>query len=344
MNPIPGGLNISWKSDVTSKQEKYVVIYVRNDTGVPTSIETREPRVTLTDLYPGAGYEIKVYALSHGLLSEPHISFTAVYPNPVRNLTVERVVGSAVTLRWLPPLDSLLTGYVVRYRPYGPSSSSSSSDAKWTEVTDVPEPTHTLSGLTRGEQFEVEVNSVSHHVESTEPQSVRQAIDPPAVSGVEPLLAAESLTLRWPRPEGRVDRYHLKWYPLSNPEDTRIKVLPEESPSGSASSSSKDASAVSVLVPNLHPGVEYMFEITTEAHNLRSETVRLGVRTMPLITSDISTVNKQDLSTTITIRYTPTPLTRALFDTYRFVNARYTSQFFQAMILHTHVPFHPPPH
>ena len=342
MNPIPGGLNISWKSDVTSKQEKYVVIYVRNDTGVPTSIETREPRVTLTDLYPGAGYEIKVYALSHGLLSEPHISFTAVYPNPVRNLTVERVVGSAVTLRWLPPLDSLLTGYVVRYRPYGPSSSSSSSDAKWTEVTDVPEPTHTLSGLTRGEQFEVEVNSVSHHVESTEPQSVRQAIDPPAVSGVEPLLAAESLTLRWPRPEGRVDRYHLKWYPLSNPEDTRIKVLPEESPSGSASSSSKDASAVSVLVPNLHPGVEYMFEITTEAHNLRSETVRLGVRTMPLITSDISTVNKQDLSTTITIRYTPTPLTRALFDTYRFVNAIFRSHFFQAMILHAHVPFHPP--
>ncbi len=38
---------------------------------------------------------------------------------------------------------------------------------------------------------------------------------------------------------------------------------------------------------------------------------------MPLITSDISTVNKQDLSTTITIRYTPTPLTRSLFDTYR---------------------------
>ena len=90
MASIPGGLNISWKSDVTSKQDKYVVIYVRNDTGTPTSVETEEPRVTLEKLYPGAGYEIKVYALSHGLLSEPHISFTAVYPNPVRNLTIER--------------------------------------------------------------------------------------------------------------------------------------------------------------------------------------------------------------------------------------------------------------
>ncbi len=39
---------------------RYVVIYVRNDTGKPTSIETREPKVSLKNLYPGAGYEIKV--------------------------------------------------------------------------------------------------------------------------------------------------------------------------------------------------------------------------------------------------------------------------------------------
>lgn len=66
--PITGGLNISWKSDVTSKQEKYVVVYVRNDTGRPTNIETREPRVTLQDLHPGAGYEIKVRKISRNSL------------------------------------------------------------------------------------------------------------------------------------------------------------------------------------------------------------------------------------------------------------------------------------
>jgi receptor-type tyrosine-protein phosphatase beta len=32
VKPIPGGLNISWRTDVNSKQEKYVVIYTRNDT------------------------------------------------------------------------------------------------------------------------------------------------------------------------------------------------------------------------------------------------------------------------------------------------------------------------
>ena len=41
---------------------------LRNDTGKSVNIETRQPNITLENLYPGAGYEIKVYALSHDLL------------------------------------------------------------------------------------------------------------------------------------------------------------------------------------------------------------------------------------------------------------------------------------
>ena len=33
LTPIFNGLNVSWKSDVTSKQDKYAVVYIRNDTG-----------------------------------------------------------------------------------------------------------------------------------------------------------------------------------------------------------------------------------------------------------------------------------------------------------------------
>ena len=129
--------------------------------------------------------------------------------------------------------------------------------------------TYTLTGLTRGEQFEIEVNSVSHRVESTQPLSVRQAIDPPAVAALEPVLAADSLTLRWARPDGRIDRYHLKWYPLSNPEDTRVKVVQGGGGTGGGGGGADKDKTTSVHVPNLHPGVEYMFEITTESHNLR---------------------------------------------------------------------------
>ena len=77
---------------------------------------------------------------------------------------------------------------------------------------------------------------------------------------------------------------------------------------------------IAVLVPDLHPGVEYMFEITTEAHGRRSQTTKTRVRTMPLITSEITVINQPEVTTALTLRYTPTPLTSALFDTYRYLN------------------------
>ncbi len=66
--------------------------------------------------------------------------------------------------------------------------------------------------FTTGEQFEIEVNSVSHHVEATQPLTVAQTISPQAVRDVQPELGAENITLSWPRPDGRIDRYFIKWY------------------------------------------------------------------------------------------------------------------------------------
>ena len=89
-------------------------MYVRNDTGHAIQINTTQKKVTLPNLYPGAGYVIQLFELSHGLLSEPHESFTAVYPNPPRNLSVEKIQGNKVALNWLEPQNSLFTGYVIK--------------------------------------------------------------------------------------------------------------------------------------------------------------------------------------------------------------------------------------
>ena len=72
-----------------------------------------------------------------------------------------------------------------------------------------------------------------------------------------------------------------------------------------------------MLVPDLHPGNEYMFEITTEAHGRKSQTTKTKVRTMPLITSEITVINQQEVTTALTLRYTPTPFPSSYFDTYR---------------------------
>lgn len=78
LRSIIDGLNISWKSDVNSKQEKYEVHCVRNDTVNRIIKTTYESRIVLNNLYPGAGYVVKVFAISHGLRSEPHEYFQPV--------------------------------------------------------------------------------------------------------------------------------------------------------------------------------------------------------------------------------------------------------------------------
>lgn len=75
---IKEGLNISWKSDVNSRQEKYEVVFKRNDTGEEKRIWTTDSRLVIKNLHPGAGYEVKVFAVSHDQKSEPHTYFIAV--------------------------------------------------------------------------------------------------------------------------------------------------------------------------------------------------------------------------------------------------------------------------
>lgn len=75
---VERGLTISWKSDVTSKQEMYLVIYKRNDTGEIFNATTVQGEIVISDLYPGAAYNIQLFAVSHGLLSERHDYFQTV--------------------------------------------------------------------------------------------------------------------------------------------------------------------------------------------------------------------------------------------------------------------------
>lgn len=78
LEPVELGWNISWKSDVTSRQDSYTVVWLRNDTGKVLSNTTKENWLLINNLFSGASYEIKVYAISYGLESEPHSYFQTV--------------------------------------------------------------------------------------------------------------------------------------------------------------------------------------------------------------------------------------------------------------------------
>lgn len=75
---VDNSMNISWKSDVNSKQDKYELKIVRNDTGEVVERTSYDTELLLTNLYPGAAYLVKVYAISHGLRSDSHDYFQPV--------------------------------------------------------------------------------------------------------------------------------------------------------------------------------------------------------------------------------------------------------------------------
>lgn len=78
LKPLIEGLNISWKSDVNSRQDKYEVQIFRNDTVERIVKTVYDFNIVLRNLYPGAGYKVKVFAISHRLRSEPHEYFQPV--------------------------------------------------------------------------------------------------------------------------------------------------------------------------------------------------------------------------------------------------------------------------
>ncbi|BET01485.1 protein-tyrosine phosphatase 10d [Nesidiocoris tenuis] len=305
LKPIEYGLNISWKSDVNSRQEKYEVIHKRNDSASQAkTIVTQDTHLLLTDLYPGAGYQIKVFAISHGLLSEPHDYFQAVYPQPPSNLTMEKKTSDSVVVRWMEPLDTVYSEYSIRYR--------TEEDAKWIKLPAVKSTEAEVADLTPGEKYTIQVNSVSFGVESPNPLQIQHTVRPNPVSGISALVDSTNVTLDFPRPEGRIEYYVINWVPV---EGTSDEVRPKQR---NMTAMGNEGGDVRALVEDLMPGIKYQFDIHTVSYGLHSDVTVVTSRTMPLILSDVVVVNNQQSTDTVTLRYTPTPLDSSHFDHYRF--------------------------
>ncbi|XP_043267238.1 tyrosine-protein phosphatase 10D isoform X2 [Venturia canescens] len=310
LKSIERGLNISWKSDVNSRQEEFEVMYNRTDTGENSTLLTTESHIVLEDLYPGAGYEVKVFAISHGLRSEPHDYFQAVLPHAPQQLRIEKVTSNTVLVHWTAPLDSIFSEYSIRYR--------TEDDPRWVKLPSVKVTEAEVADMTPGEKYTIQVNTVSYGVESPYPLQVNHIVRPNPVLNVTPIVDSTNVTLEYPRPEGRIETYVINWWPVDNYEDVRTKNVTE---SGDLSDMIYDESSIRIeriLVGDLMPGVEYAFTIYTVSYDLVSDTINLTTRTMPLIQSEVVVVVDRDLPDSLTLRYTPTPILSSKFDLYRF--------------------------
>lgn len=314
LKSIREGLNISWKSDVNSRQEWYEVLLLRSNGDTLNNFTTRETRQVIKGLYPGSQYNIKVFAVSHGLKSEPHTYFQAVYPNPPRNMTIEKVTSNSVLVHWMPPDKTEFTEYSIRYR--------TDTEKQWVRLPSVNDTEADVTDMTPGERYTIQVNTVSHGVESNSPQQVNQTVRPNPVSNIIPLVESTNITLEWPRPEGRVETYFIVWWATLNTEQRHTKNMSERyvAPLSwlTPESTSADSPTVKVVIGELVPGIEYKFDINSKSYNLKSDVTHLKIRTMPLIQSEVFVVNNLQERDIVTLSYTPTPQSISKFDLYRF--------------------------
>uniref|UniRef100_T1JB95 protein-tyrosine-phosphatase n=1 Tax=Strigamia maritima TaxID=126957 RepID=T1JB95_STRMM len=303
LEPVRNGLNISWKSDVTSRQDSFEIVLIRNDTGEAFHRLTKEDRILIDNLHAGASYEVKVYALSYGLKSEPHAFYQTVYPNPPQNLTILSFGNATVRLHWNPPKSSLYDYYIIKYRGYGSLNSS------WIEKGIVTNTTYDMMGLLPGNKYTIAIYTISYRLESADAEKVELSLPPQAVSGVNVALDSFNVTFSWSLPIGFVEQYVVMYSSTTNPTDLTTKIIPYNF---------TNTDKINVVISDLFPGELYHFQIYTVSHGARSEPFLTQTRTKPRILSDVTTVVGNFETHSLSLRYTLTPNEASIFDRYHF--------------------------
>lgn len=134
-------------------------------------------------------------------------------------MTIEKVTSNSVLVHWSPPKRSEFSLYAIRYR--------TESDKEWYNLPSVKETEADVTDMTPGEKYTIQVNTVSYGVESPNPQQVNQTVRPNPVSNIFPLSDSTNITLEWPRPEGRIERYEITYWPTERPDEIHTKNVTE---------------------------------------------------------------------------------------------------------------------
>jgi receptor-type tyrosine-protein phosphatase beta len=136
-------------------------------------------------------------------------------------MTITKQTSNSVLVHWMPPENSIFTEYSIRYR--------TESEKQWVRLPTVRSTEADVTDMTPGEKYSIQVNTVSYGVESPSPQQVNHTVRPNPVSNIAPLVDSNNITLEWPRPEGRVETYIIRWWPTDKREQIRTKNVSESS-------------------------------------------------------------------------------------------------------------------
>lgn len=295
-------LNVSWRWDVTSKQDSYKINLSRNDTRQRKEFVTKENYYILENLYPGATYNINVSAISYNLISDPYSYYQTVYPRSPENVQIVKATNSTISLSWIAPQNSLVDHYSVKFKTI--------DSTYWRDINNINSTSTDLKDLEAGERYLIKVSSVSNKVESVSPKEIEQTMYPNAIYEIKHVLDSYNLTFQWSMPAGRVDYYIIVYNTVREPTIQQSKQVPVNN--------TRIGQLITAVIDGLRPGELYSFMFYAVSYNLRSEGIGMQLRTLPVINSVINVVIDEHATKSLGIKYTPTPSKLVIFDRYRF--------------------------
>lgn len=132
-------------------------------------LETKETSATLSELFPGAVYEIQLAAVSHGLRSERLVLRRGVRPRPAQWLRLARATSNSVLVSWAGPprRASALGGFVLRYR--------TAAEPRWTALPPLaPDADRAeIPNMTHGEHYIIELDTLGEPADGDAVESDR---------------------------------------------------------------------------------------------------------------------------------------------------------------------------
>ncbi|MCY3569635.1 MAG: fibronectin type III domain-containing protein, partial [Chloroflexi bacterium] len=232
VNPQAGALHVSWEApadnggaDISGHSVRYRQAGATTWTdlsvddgqdGTTTTISASALSVTIPGLTAGQAYEVEVAAINSagtGVYTDTATGTPlSAPPGKPTSLSVTAGGVGAVTVSWVAPADtgsSAISGYSVQYRQTGATdwTDLSVDDGQGGTTTTIGASPVTISGLTAGQAYEVQVAAINSEATGAyaDPATGTPTTAPPPPSPAGPALASAvaegaSLTLTFSAP------------------------------------------------------------------------------------------------------------------------------------------------
>eukprot|EP00062_Callorhinchus_milii_P020383 gi/632975970/ref/XP_007904530.1/ PREDICTED: collagen alpha-1(XII) chain isoform X1 [Callorhinchus milii] len=239
----PGSFRVTW--DHGASVDRYRVEYQRV-AGGPTEqvlVNGRTTSVVLTDLFPETQYNVNVYSLLEGEVSEPlRGSETTLSIPSVRNFNLFDVTSSSMRMRWDPVPDA--SGYLIQYAPINANVPVGQKEVKvGPEEADLP-----LTELLPNTEYTVSIHTMYGDIagDPLTKQEVTLPLSPPRNIRFSDTTHS-STRVHWEPAPGRVLKYLIKYREVDDPTIKEVEV---------------NRADTSVLLPNLLSQTEYQVYVS----------------------------------------------------------------------------------